>query len=103
MKAMKMVAAALVAVAMGSVCGLGAAKAIDLRNEDGVAYAVKVTSSAMSRDIEVNALTLSFIVCVGECTFEVAGLGTVSASKNDVVTLAEGKLSVAPAATTAAR
>jgi len=103
MKAMRKMAAALVAVVMGSVPGMGAAKAIDLRNEDGVPYTVKVTSSAMSRNIEVNALTLSFIVCVGECTFEVEGIGTVRASKNDVVTLTEGKLSVAPAPTTATR
>ncbi len=85
--------------AMMMVAGLGfgtSAKAIDLRNEDTVARAVKITSSAMTRDIQLSALTLQFIVCVGECTFEIEGLGTVRASKDDVITIADGKVAVSP-------
>lgn len=85
--------------AMMMVAGLGfgtSAKAIDLRNEGSVARSVKITSSAMTRDIAINALTLQFIVCVGECTFEIEGLGTVSASKDDVITIADGTLAVTP-------
>ena len=86
---------AMAAMMMLAMFGTSA-KAIDLRNEDGVARAVKITSSAMTRDIEVQPLTLQFIVCVGECTFEIAGLGTVSASKDDVITIADGKVAVTP-------
>ena len=77
--------------------GLGSARAIDLRNEDETPYRVTVRSSAMSRDIELRGLTLSLVVCVGECTFEVPGLGSVRASRNDVVTIKDAKITAVPA------
>jgi len=77
---------------MAVVMGAGAASAIDVRNEDERPYTVTVTSTAMSRDLEARPLTLSLVVCVGVCEFEVAGVGTVRAQKNDVVTIKDGKV-----------
>lgn len=81
----------LVMVAM--VTG-GAANAIDLRNEGEVPYTVTVTSTAMSRDIESRPYTLNLIVCVGVCELDVAGVGKVQASKNDIVTIKDGKVTI---------
>lgn len=104
MNTIKSMKAALMAMAVAvPVLGAGAAQAVDLRNEDEVRYTVKITSSTMSRELPVDGLTLSFIVCVGECTFEVEGLGTVSAKKDDVVTLKDGKLTATRGQSTASR
>lgn len=70
----------------------GVANAIDLRNEDEIGYRVTVKSTAMSRDLQARPLTLSLVVCVGVCEFEVEGVGTVHATKNDVVTIKGGKV-----------
>jgi len=93
-----------VAMAMAMMIGASSAQAIDLRNEDEREHTVKVTSSAMTRELSLRALTLSLIVCVGECTFEVSGLGSVRARGSDVVTIKDGALTSTPReATTAAR
>ena len=70
----------------------GASHAIDVRNEDERRYQVTITSSSMTRDIDLNALTLSLVVCVGECEFYVPGVGRAKARGNDTVTIRNGKL-----------
>jgi hypothetical protein len=70
----------------------GEAKAIDLRNEDNSNYQIQITSSSMTRDIELRGLTLSLIVCVGECEFKVPGVGTAKARGNDVVLIRNGRI-----------
>ena len=92
---MKAFKAAFLTVAMvGSM--VGTAQAIDLRNEDEAPHAVKVTSSTMTRELDLSGLSLSLVVCVGEGTFEVEGIGTVTASKSDVVTIKDGKVTTTP-------
>jgi hypothetical protein len=70
------------------------ANAIDLRNEDERAYPMTVVSASMSRDMELRALTMSIVVCVGECEFRVPGVGATKARGNDTVTIRNGRLVV---------
>ena len=70
----------------------GAAHAIDVRNEDERKYQVTITSSSMTRDIDLNGMTLSLVVCVGECEFYVPGVGRAKARGNDTVTIKNGKI-----------
>ena len=88
------------AVAM-VVAMVGSAQAIDLVNEDGANHKVRITSSTMSREIDLKSMTLSLVVCVGECKFEVPGMGMVRARKDDVVTIKDGKLTATPGPTAA--
>jgi len=83
------------------LCGLGvavsmlvgsAANAIDVRNEDERPYQVQITSSTMKRDIELRGLTLSLVVCVGECDFFVPGVGRTKARGNDTVLIRNGRI-----------
>ncbi|MCC6619699.1 MAG: hypothetical protein IT385_00500 [Deltaproteobacteria bacterium] len=85
-----------VVAGVAMMMGLGQARAIDLRNEDGRAHSVTVTSSSMSRELALGANTLSLVVCVGTCTFEVAGVGVVSARGSDVVTIKHGRVTSTP-------
>jgi hypothetical protein len=78
-----------VVAAMSSV---GEANAIDLRNEDERGYQIQITSSSMKRDVELRALTLSLVVCVGECEFYVPGVGKAKARGNDVVLIKNGRI-----------
>ena len=80
-----------VVAAMAGV-GIGDAKAIDLRNEDERGYQIQITSSSMKRDVELRALTLSLVVCVGECEFYVPGVGKAKARGNDVVLIKNGRI-----------
>jgi hypothetical protein len=79
------------AMMMGSA---GVSSAIDIRNEDERAYPMTVVSSSATRDMEVRALTMSIIVCVGECEFRVPGVGATKARGNDTVTIRNGRLVV---------
>ena len=83
------------------ICGLGmamammvssAAHAIDVRNEDERPYQMQITSSSMKRDIELRGLTLSLVVCVGECDFFVPGVGRTKARGNDTVLIRNGRI-----------
>jgi|GEM_PF-1129925 len=76
------------ALLMGSIAS---ASAIDIRNEDDRAYPVTVVSDAMTRDMNLNSLTMSIVVCVGECEFRVAGVGAARARGNDTVTIRNGR------------
>lgn len=100
----RMIKLAVVVLAVfGAISLVRSAKAIELRNEDETQHQVKITSTAMEKDIAVRPMTLSLVVCVGECTFEVEGVGTVRASKNDVVTIRDGKVTTTTPAKTATR
>lgn len=79
--------AALVLAVIG-----GTSMAIDVRNEDERGYQVQITSSSMTRDIELRGLTLSLVVCVGECEFFVPGVGRAKARGNDTVTIRNGRI-----------
>jgi hypothetical protein len=50
-----------------------------------------VTSSAMSRDVNLRGLSLSLFVCVGTCEFKVAGVGSVKATGQEVITIRGGR------------
>lgn len=80
------------AVAGMMAASMGTANAIDLRNEDERGYQIQITSSSMKRDVELRALTLSLVVCVGECEFYVPGVGKTKARGNDVVLIKNGRI-----------
>jgi len=80
------------AVAGVMAASIGTASAIDLRNEDERGYQIQITSSSMKRDVELRALTLSLVVCVGECEFYVPGVGKTKARGNDVVLIKNGRI-----------
>ncbi|PIE15712.1 MAG: hypothetical protein CSA66_08150 [Proteobacteria bacterium] len=65
---------------------------IDLRNEDPRPYNVEVTSSAMTKEVSLAGKSLSIVVCVGQCSFYVPGVGRISAGGSDVVTIRHGRL-----------
>ena len=73
------------------------AQAIDLRNEDSRTYTVQVTSTAMTKDVEARSMSMSIIVCVGQCSFYVPGIGKVEAEGSDVVTIRNGRIVRVPA------
>lgn len=85
------------AAMMTLALGASAANAIVLRNEDNENHQVKITSTTMTKEYEFRARTLSFIVCVGECEFTVAGVGTVRAKADDIVSIRDGKVVTLPA------
>ncbi|TNF26287.1 MAG: hypothetical protein EP329_21530 [Deltaproteobacteria bacterium] len=72
------------------------ASAIDLRNEDSRDYTVRVTSSAMTKNLELNSMSMSIIVCVGQCSFYVPGVGKVKATGADVVRIKNGRMTRVP-------
>lgn len=81
-----------VLAAMSTTALTGEARAIDLRNEDDRGYQIQITSSSMKRDVELRAMTLSLVVCVGECEFYVPGVGKTRARGNDVVLIRNGRI-----------
>ena len=82
---------AAVALASMTLFSAASASAVDVRNEDERAYPMTVTSSAMSRDVNLRGLTLSLFVCVGTCEFKVDGVGTVKATGQEVITIRGGR------------
>lgn len=88
---MKAFGAMVVAVLLGSTFA-GAANAVELRNYDSRNHTVKITSPSWKRDVEFRAGTLSLVICVDKCKFEVVGVGTVTATRDDIVTIEEGKV-----------
>lgn len=91
---MKRMIAMLVVLALATVPTM--ASAIDLRNEDTRPYTVQVQSTSMTKDLEVRSMSMSIIVCVGQCTFYVPGVGRVSAEGSDIVTIKNGRLMRVP-------
>ncbi|MFT7578980.1 MAG: hypothetical protein ACI9MR_000642 [Myxococcota bacterium] len=68
------------------------ANAIDLRNEDTRNYKVKVKSSAMVKDVQLKSRSMSIIICVGKCQFTVPGVGKVSGTGSDIITIRNGRI-----------
>lgn len=85
--AMKWILGPMAVLAMAS-----SARAIDVRNEDSRDYQLTITSSTMSRDLDLHGLTLSLVVCVGTCEFYVPGVGRATARGNDTVTIKNGRI-----------
>lgn len=81
-----------VVLALAMVAGMGGAHAIDVRNEDQRSYSIQITSSTMTRDIELRAQSLSLVVCVGTCEFFVPGVGRTKAKGNDIVSIKNGRI-----------
>jgi len=96
---MKRMSALLAMLVMGLTAT--SAQAIDLRNEDSRSYTVQVTSTAMTKDVELRTMSMSIIVCVGTCSFYVPGVGKVKAEGSDIVTIKNGRLERVPAPTVA--
>jgi len=79
-------------LAAGAVLVSSGVHAIDVRNEDDRGYQVQVTSTAMTRDMEVRGTSLSIVICVGECDFYVPGVGRTKARGNDTVLIRNGRI-----------
>lgn len=81
---------------MFAIAAIGAtaapSRAIDVKNEDERTYTITVTSPTMTRDINLHGLSLSIVVCVGECEFFVPGVGRTKARGNDTVAIRNGHL-----------
>jgi hypothetical protein len=65
--------------------------AVDLRNEDGRRYEVKIHSGASTLNTWIDANTTSPGVC-SECEIEVEGVGRIKAKGSEKVVIKDGKL-----------
>ena len=88
---MKALVVSLLAIAATAVTA-APSRAIDVHNEDERSYTFTVTSPTMTRDITLHGLSLSIVVCVGECEFYVPGVGRTKARGNDTVAIRNGRL-----------
>lgn len=70
----------------------GVANAIEFRNFDSQNHTVRITSPSLDKEYEFRAMTTSLVICVDKCKFVVPGLGTVTATRNDIVTIVDGKM-----------
>ena len=66
--------------------------AVDLRNEDGRRYEVKIHSGSSTLNTWIDANTTSPSVC-SECEIEVEGVGRIKAKGSEKVVIKDGKLS----------
>jgi|GEM_PF-1979379 len=72
--------------------GAGTASAVELRNLDSQNHTVKITSPTLNKEYEFRAMTKSLVICVDKCNFEIKGVGTVVATRDDIVTIEGGKI-----------
>lgn len=72
--------------------GAGTASAVELRNLDSQNHTVRITSPTLDKEYEFRAMTMSLVICVDKCNFEIAGVGTVVATRDDIVTIEAGKI-----------
>ncbi len=87
---MKSIQAGVFALVMfGAV---GSASAVELRNLDQRNHTVKVTSPTLKKEYEFRSMTMSVVICVDKCAFEIEGIGTVYATRDDIVTIEPGKI-----------
>lgn len=94
---MKAIRAAFLALVLGAVSA-GGASAVELRNLDSQNHTVKITSPTLNKEYEFRAMSLSLVICVDKCKFEVPGVGSVFASRDDIVTIEAGKVTMESAA-----
>ncbi len=66
--------------------------AIDLRNEDGVRYEVKIHEGATTLNTSIDANTTIWNIC-SECEIEVVGVGRVKVKGSGKIVIRDGKLS----------
>jgi hypothetical protein len=66
--------------------------AVDLRNEDGRRYEVKIHSGATTLNTWIDANSTSLSVC-SDCEIEVEGVGKIKARGSESVVIKDGKLS----------
>jgi hypothetical protein len=66
--------------------------AVDLRNEDGRRYEVKIHSGASTLNTWIDATTTSPSIC-SECEIEIEGVGRIKAKGSEKVVIKDGKLS----------
>ncbi len=90
---MKVLKAAVAAIVMTcSAMAAGSALAVEFRNYDSQNLKVKITSPSMKKDVEFRAMSRSLVICIDKCKFEIAGVGTVTATRDDIVTVEAGKV-----------
>lgn len=87
MKTRILTCAAMVALACG------AAAAVDLKNEDGKRYEVRVSQEGSGATLEtsIDGSSTTSNVC-DECVIEVVGVGRISASGSETVVIRDGRL-----------
>ena len=66
--------------------------AVDLRNEDGRRYEVKIHSGATTLNTWIDANTTSPSIC-SDCEIEIEGVGRIKAKGSEKVVIKDGKLS----------
>jgi hypothetical protein len=66
--------------------------AVDLKNQDGTRYEIKINSGATASSSSIEGNTTQSNVC-GDCEIEVTGVGKISASGSETVIIKDGKLS----------
>ncbi len=71
---------------------VGNAFAVDLRNEDGRRYEVKIYSGANTLNTWIDANTTSPSIC-SDCEIEVEGVGRIKAKGSEKIVIKDGKLS----------
>jgi len=82
----------MVAMVMATTALGGVANAVEFRNYDGQNHKVKITSPTLDKEYEFRAMTRSLVICVDKCKFVVAGVGTVTATRDDIITIENGKV-----------
>ena len=64
---------------------------VDLKNEDGQRYEVKIHTGSSTLNTWIDSNTLQTSVC-SDCVIEVVGVGTVKAKGSVTVVIKDGKL-----------
>ena len=80
------------AIASAVVLFSSAAFAVDLQNQDGKKYDVKITQGATATSTSIEANTTVSNIFTGAGTVEVVGVGSVQASGDEVVVIKDGKV-----------
>ncbi len=83
----------LVGMLMTVTAMTGVASAVEFRNFDSSNHTVRITSPSLDKEYEFRAMTTSLVICVDKCKFVVPGVGTVTATRDDIVTIENGKMS----------
>jgi hypothetical protein len=65
--------------------------AVDLRNEDGTKYEVKIHDGPSTLNTSIDGNSSQFSVC-SSCVIEVVGVGSIRASGSERVVIKDGKL-----------
>lgn len=82
-----------VVLPMGLVLTASAAWAVDLKNEDNKAYAVKIHTTAGTTSTSIEAGTTVSGIYSGDGEIEIEGVGTIKAGDDEVVIIKGGKIS----------